>query len=88
MGGRQHTILPNFPKNCMKLKEFGPPGGHVSLAPPLDPPLPVLRYSLVTLHLMLQIDPRPIPKHQVECHHVRNASNGIQSDAGRLTLDT
>ena len=23
-GGRQHTILPNFPKNCMKLKEFGP----------------------------------------------------------------
>ena len=28
-GGRQHTILPYFPKNCMKLKEFGP----------LDPPL-------------------------------------------------
>ena len=26
-GGRQHTILPKFPKNCMKLKEFGPPGG-------------------------------------------------------------
>ena len=26
-GGRQHTILPNFAKNCMKLKEFGPPGG-------------------------------------------------------------
>ena len=26
-GGRQHTILPNFPKNCMKLKEFGRPGG-------------------------------------------------------------
>ena len=25
-GGRQHTILPNFPKNCMKLKEFGPGG--------------------------------------------------------------
>ena len=22
-GRRQHTILPNFPKNCMKLKEFG-----------------------------------------------------------------
>ena len=22
-GGRQHTILPNFPKNCMELKEFG-----------------------------------------------------------------
>ena len=29
-GGRQHTILPNFPKNCMKLKEFGPRGGGAS----------------------------------------------------------
>ena len=37
--GRQHTILPNFPKNCMKLKEFGPPGGCASLVPPLGPPL-------------------------------------------------
>ena len=39
--GCQHTILPNFPKNCMKLKEFGPPGvGHASLVPPpLDSPL-------------------------------------------------
>ena len=24
--GRQRTNLPNFPQNCMKLKEFGPPG--------------------------------------------------------------
>ena len=33
-GGRQHTILPNFPKNCMKLKEFGPPeGARVPRAP-------------------------------------------------------
>ena len=41
-GGRQHTILPNFPKNCMKSKEFGHPGGgRVPLAPPppLNPPL-------------------------------------------------
>ena len=37
-GGRQHMILPIFPKNCMKSKEFGPRGG-ASLAPPLDPPL-------------------------------------------------
>ena len=39
-GGRQHTILPKFPKNCMKLKEFGPGGGG---AHPkfyyVDPPL-------------------------------------------------
>ena len=26
-GGRQHMISPKFPKNCMKLKEFGPRGG-------------------------------------------------------------
>ena len=32
-GGRQHTILINFPKNCMKLKEFGPGGRGASLAP-------------------------------------------------------
>ena len=33
-GGRQHTNLSNFPKNCMKLKEFGPPGGaRVPCAP-------------------------------------------------------
>ena len=29
-GWRQHTILPNVPKNCMKLKEFGRGGGHAS----------------------------------------------------------
>ena len=29
-GGCQHTIFPNFPKNCMKWKEFGPPGGRAS----------------------------------------------------------
>ena len=37
--GCRHTILPNFPKNCMKLKEFGPTGGRMSLTFPLDPPL-------------------------------------------------
>ena len=37
--GRQHTISPNFPKNCMKFKEFGPLGRRTSLASPLDPPL-------------------------------------------------
>ena len=26
-GGYQHTTLPNFLKNCMKLKEFGPSSG-------------------------------------------------------------
>ena len=28
LGGGQHTILPNFPQNCMKLKEFVPGGAH------------------------------------------------------------
>ena len=32
-GGHQHTILPKFPKNCMKLKEFGPPGGGGARVP-------------------------------------------------------
>ena len=44
-GGRQHTILPNFPKNCMKLKEFGPPGGGGGARPKfyyVDPPLYVV----------------------------------------------
>ena len=31
--GRQHTILPKFPKNCMKLKEFGPRGRVPSTSP-------------------------------------------------------
>ena len=34
--GRQHTILPNFPKNCMKLRNFwalDPPMGEVSRTP-------------------------------------------------------
>ena len=38
-GGRQHTILPKFPKNCMKLKEFGPPGGAHPKFYYVDPPL-------------------------------------------------
>ena len=38
-GGCQHTILPNFPKNCMKLKEFGPPGGARPKFYYVDPPL-------------------------------------------------
>ena len=37
-GGGQHTILPNFPKNCMKMKKFGPlaltdPRGHQGCLP-------------------------------------------------------
>ena len=32
-GGRQHAILPNFPKYCMKLKEFAPRGARPSRPP-------------------------------------------------------
>ena len=32
-------IFQIFDENCMKMKEFGPPGGRASLAPPLDPPM-------------------------------------------------
>ena len=39
--GRQHTFLPNFPKNCMKfLKNWAVRG------PPLDPPM-VFRFEKV-----------------------------------------
>ena len=38
-GGCQHTILSNFPKNCMKLNEFGPLVGCASLTPYPLPPL-------------------------------------------------
>ena len=31
-------IFQIFAENCMKMKEFGPPGG-ASLVPPLDPPM-------------------------------------------------
>ena len=37
-GGPQNMILPNFPKNYMKFKKFGPPGG-ASLSLLLDPQL-------------------------------------------------
>ena len=42
-GGRQNTILPNFSKNCMKLKEFGPQGGLVPRSL-LDPPLNYIKF--------------------------------------------
>ena len=32
-------IFQIFAENCMKMKDFGPPGGHASLAPLLDPPM-------------------------------------------------
>ena len=55
-GGRQHTILPKFPKNCMKSKEFGPPGvGARPLRPPLDPPLP----EHPSLEFQIRVPPPP-----------------------------
>ena len=38
LGGGGHTMLPKFPKNCMKLKEFGP-GGVRPKFYYVDPPL-------------------------------------------------
>ena len=37
--GRQHTNLPDFPRNYMKLRIFGHSVGSESVTPPLDPPL-------------------------------------------------
>ena len=36
-GGRQHMILENFAKNCMKLRTFWAIGGHAPGASPLNP---------------------------------------------------
>ena len=41
-GGGQHTNLPDFPKNCMKLRKFWSVGGPGGV--PLDPPLLTSRY--------------------------------------------
>ena len=35
LGGRQHTNLPDFPKNCMKLRKFWSIGGRTLGEPPL-----------------------------------------------------
>ena len=37
--GSQHTILPNFPKNCMKLEENLDPGWAHPKFHYVDPPL-------------------------------------------------
>ena len=39
VGGANLLFGQIFPENCMKMKEIGPRGGRVSLAPPLDPPM-------------------------------------------------
>ena len=38
-GGRQHTILSNFPKNCMKSRKFWAVGRARARGAPLNPPL-------------------------------------------------
>ena len=38
-GGANIRFSSNFPKNCMKLKEFGPPPGARGTHAPFDPPL-------------------------------------------------
>ena len=54
-GGRQHTILPNFPKNCMKLKEFGPPGeGARPKFYYVDPPLASIAHDIYPQSCALQ----------------------------------
>ena len=40
-------FLKFFAKNCMKMKEFGPPGGHMSLVPPLESTNATLQWTLI-----------------------------------------
>ena len=57
-GGHQHAILPNFPKNCMNLKEFGPPGGRPKFYY-VDAPL---EYSLVLFTYDVKIEIKHLRK--------------------------
>ena len=52
--GRQHTILPNVPKNCIKLKEFGTPGEARVPNAPFD--LPLLSFRTANRSLPPQSD--------------------------------
>ena len=34
-----------FAENCMKMKQFGPPGGRIPGTTPLDPPMMILKIT-------------------------------------------
>ena len=40
-----------FAENCMKMKEFGPPGGACVPGAPLDPPMLTIQCNRVLAHL-------------------------------------
>ena len=53
LGGRLHTILSNFPKNCMKLRKFwavGGRGGRAPGAPPLGSATENITYIRVQIY--------------------------------------
>ena len=60
--GRQHTILPNFPKNCMTLKKFGPGRARGTRAP-LDPPMKLAHFAknFFTFSFHFKLRPVVIP---------------------------
>ena len=46
-------FLPIFPKNCMKLKKFGPRGGgRASLVPHLDPPMEIITINVILVYFV------------------------------------
>ena len=69
-GGCQHTILPKFPKNCMKLKEFGPPRGACIPCAPLDLLLGCTVRFPTTTHMVMQLCSK-IPHHHLYGYAVR-----------------
>ena len=45
-----HSVAdPGFPKNCMKLKEFGPPGDACPKFYSEDPPLTLIKYFTIQM---------------------------------------
>ena len=49
-------IFQFFAENCMKMKEFGPPGGARPWRPPLDPPMILIPSRFCTYHLLALVN--------------------------------
>ena len=82
--GRQHTNLPDFPKNCMKLRNFwSVGGGRAPGCPPLDPPLHVPHD---VLHHTVQPPPQPQPRLSLQTWDMGTPYTYLSPDPSPLLL--
>ena len=64
----------NSQKPIMKMKEFGPPGGRASLAPPLDPPMHIV--TILQLNIETRVPIKTSNQHSYTatfCTHIWRA---------------